>query len=209
MIAYWVNLDKYCAWSDTLGKVFNSYEEAKTYCNKDFTCIGFSVVEGIWRSCPLYSPEKYGKGSTLYKKGNFESQISDGISCILKPQLVVKNLDNISVFLGCLLSEHVLMGKNEICNDGRGYNTTYPANARIPRIRNENECKVAAELIWTRCDIQFNVISNAKFPTGCYVYQAELTPEVETTFYNHASNNNVHEVSAPICRWQEPKAVGK
>ena len=104
--------------------------------------------------------------------------------------------------MGCLLSEHVLMGKNEICNDGRGYNTTYPANARIPRIRNENECKGAAELIWTRCDIQFNAITNAKFPTGCYVDQAENNPVKKDVYFNHAGKYSRHDASAPICRWE-------
>ena len=81
MIAYWANLDKYCDWSITLGEVFNSYERAETYCSEHESCIGFCVVEGIWRSCPRDSKEVNGKGLTLYKKGNLNQSDSQTEFC--------------------------------------------------------------------------------------------------------------------------------
>ena len=92
------------------------------------------------------------------------------------------------------------MGKNQTCSD------YLPTSGRIHGIRNENECKEAAKLIWTRCDIQFNAISNAKFPTGCYVDQAEDEPVKKDVYYNRYNDgyNIRQDASAPICRWELP-----
>ena len=108
---------------------------------------------------------------------------------------VVYDLNNYRIFFGFLLSEHVLIGKNETCYDRRWMTHI---------IRNEHECKVAAKLLWPRNDIQFNAITNDKFPQGCYIDQAEYNPVKKDVYFNNANNNSRQYLSAPICRWELP-----
>ena len=109
---------------------------------------------------------------------------------------MVYDLSNYRIFFGFLLSEHVLIGKNESCY-GRGWTTD--------RIRNEHECKVAAKLLFPRSDIQFNVIRNVDFPKGCYIDQAELNPVKKDVYFNQmAVDHSTQFFSAPICRWELP-----
>ena len=111
----------------------------------------------------------------------------------VKPQSVVYDINNNSMFIGFLLSEHVLIGKNETCYDRRW---------KTDKISNEHECKVAAKLLWPRNDIQFNAIRNIYFPKGCYIDQAEHNPvKKDVYFNNHANDNRRQYLSAPICRW--------
>lgn len=101
--------------------------------------------------------------------------------------------------IGCTLykKEHVLIERNDTC---KGRN--------LRNIQSANNCKEVSRLMWPRSEIKFNETTNAEFPTGCYLYNAELNPEVKSTFFNHAYlHDNGQAVSAPICRWKKPTAV--
>ena len=124
------------------------------------------------------------------KKGNFDQSGS-------QTEFLVYDLNDDSIFLWFLLSEHVLTGKNETCFDHR--------SIRTARIGNEHEYKVAAKLLWPRNDIQFNAIRNVDFPKGCYIDQAELNPVKKDVYFNQAGYYNSRQyLSAPICRWELP-----
>ena len=100
-----------------------------------------------------------------------------------------------------VLLAHVLIEQNETCKE-----------RDLLSVQSPNNCKEIARLIWPEFKIKFNETDNAEFPTACYLYNAELNPEVKSVFYNQAfGHDNGQGVSAPICRWDRyrPRAVRK
>ena len=110
-------------------------------------------------------------------------------------------MNNDNYILAFVLLAHVLIEQNETCKD-----------RNLQGVQSPNNCKEIASLMWPQFEIKFNETRNAEFPTACYLYNAELNPEVKSVFYNQAyGHNNGQAVSAPICRWDRyrPRAVRK
>ena len=148
--------------------------------------MGFHVVGPQWRSCYHDSVISFGIGCTLYKKGKFKK--SDSHKVFFSS---VYNMNTDNYILAFVSLAHVLIEQNETCKD-----------RDLLSVQSPNNCKEISRLMWPRSEIKFNETNNAEFPTACYLYNAELNPEVKSVFYNQAfGHNNGQAVSAPICRW--------
>lgn len=122
----------------------------------------------------------------MYKKGKFKK--SDSHKVFFSS---VYNMNTDNYILAFVSLAHVLIEQNETCKD-----------RDLLSVQSPNNCKEISRLMWPRSEIKFNETNNAEFPTACYLYNAELNPEVKSVFYNQAfGHNNGQAVSAPICRW--------